>query len=356
MKLNHAFQPVKKLRIREYTDAELRDIELTTNDPLSVGRICEKPPDLGEELEFVQQYVTNEKLKCAFGHPHKHGFLMRSANGELHLIGRDCARSKYGIEWDVFVADVKRHIERKKSLVWVHRVSETILSLETELLQFSDDPAVRSFDELRKTLSYLPEDIHSACSTNGWLRGLCAERDFAAERKQKEKARAEYSRVTQNPSSSYEKKEAHRDLMAAEKPVYCFYEKNFMRAPCGLFKKNNNMKKRLLTLSRNLIGQANNLNIKSNFNHPKEIAKSINKSVKMFDEVLLDIVYADEFFKKGSITLFCEWLSTEKYKNYGVRQFTNGFQLTDQNGKVISVFKPDDLRPINFNLGSRIRT
>lgn len=345
----------RSLRIKNYSDADLKNIELEIEDPLSVGPISESRPKSGEVLTFVAQYTSPNELICAFGHRHKNGFVLSSESGENYLIGRHCARSHYGLEWDVLANKIESEIKRKRNLVWQHRVSSEILSSESELWDITAHTSVVAFDMLRIELAKLPRSVYNACQTNGWLCGYFAERDHQAEKNIKEKARQEYRHLMSRSSSRIEKKWAEEDLLASEQPVVRYQGRNILKPPHSIFKRGNKMQPRLETLVKTLLSQARILDGPTSFGHPDLIAKSLIEGATQLEKILDEIGDAINFFSSGQLSLFREWLSSRDYEHLIYRQMAQGFTIKEEGSQPVRIVLPDELKPLKMDLLNRIK-
>lgn len=349
-----------RLRIRDYSDDELRNIELETAAPLELGGVVHRAPPTDALLTFVSQYTSEEDLICAFGHHHKSGFVLEDAQGARYLIGRDCAHTRYGIEWDTFLGDVERQVGRKKSLRWLHKVSSDILAAGPQLRSLISCPEVRAFDSLRKQLLSLPSPISDALQELGRrydrsLYGTYMVRDLQKERLRKEKARQDWARVSNEKSARYERELAKAALIESEKPYLIETTREVLRFPCkALVKTGMRMEPRIRSLVDRLLGTATNLASSTQFNHPDLVAKGITTTATNLDNVLAEVNEACEMFAPEMLDRMCEWLTAEEFRGVKAKRIAEGFEV-DCRGEVRTVRKPEGLKPILDRVADRYR-
>ncbi|MER8843391.1 hypothetical protein [Mesorhizobium australicum] len=346
------------LKVRKYSDVELRGMSLFTNDPSSFGDFANVQPRQDEDLTFITQYEARDDLVCAFGHHHKRGFVLRGEDDKCHLIGCDCARTRYGIEWDTFVKEVDVQLERQKSLAWLHSVSGQIVDAKSELLAVVDDPAVAAFDQLRVRVRRLPQRIVKACLDaahlpDKWLRGDYSERDLLQERKNKEKARTAYSRALKE-GDSRQIKMAESDLRHCENPVFVSKERSVLRLPAQtLWLANHKMHPRLDQIAKGLINTAETLAGRpGEFNHPDMVAKSITATATQFDSILDEIDQAVAMFAPANLELFAQWLAADNFRDIKVRRLPRGLTLSEGDNTV-TIERAAELNAVPFRLGGR---
>lgn len=342
------------IRIKDYTDGELRHVRLMTEKPDVAGRLSSHPPRPDEDLEFVEQYESPEKLICAFGHPHQRGFVLAGETGDYHLIGCDCARTKYGIEWDKFVQNVQRKVDRQKSLNWVYSLSDQILSAENMIMDVVNGKSVVAFDRLRKSLRQMPGFIfksfyYQATSADAGLFGTYSERDLKAERLAKEKAR-EYFRETQKlGTSSYERKLAEDQLTASNEPIYQKTVQRVMTLPCKtLFLKGSALRPRLEGYALELLATARNIN--SEFNHPALISKSITETARRFDACLMEVDEAISMFRPETLDNLVKWMKADEFRGYHVTRAQGGLSFAMENKEPFLLLPPPELEHVSFSL------
>ncbi|KQU73029.1 hypothetical protein ASC75_05050 [Aminobacter sp. DSM 101952] len=349
-----------QLKVKKYSDVELRDVSLVSESPMALGDFSENPPRPDEDLTFVVQYTSEETLTCAFGHPHKRGFVLSGSEGFHHLIGCDCARSRYGLEWDSFVLQFEKQLDRQKSLAWLHRVSKEILDAQADILAAIDHPSVAAFDRLRLEFRKMPDDVFQYCAEvarflDTWLRGTFKERHLKQERENKERARLAYRKALQEGTGA-DREFAAGNLKRSEEPVYLRTVQSVMRVPAKtLFLSNYKMRPRLKALAGDLLATAETLSGTTPFGHPDLIAKSITKSASDFDKILAEIDEAISFFNGGTLDRFLHWLSSEEFKHVSARRLAQGLAFDDSSGTVTEIVLPRDLQSVSLNLTHRFR-
>jgi len=345
------------LIVPDYSDVELRGKSLLTSDPSSYGEISASQPRLDEDLTFIAQYESEEDLICAFGHHHKRGFLLRGETGSNHLIGCDCAHSRYGIEWDAFVGRVESQMSRQRSLAWLHSVSDQILDAKAEMFAALDHPAVAAFDHLRRSERGLPDRVFSACqaaahSSDTWLRGDFRERDLVQERKNKEKARTDL-RSARAKGNARQIRMAEADLRHSEDPVFVSVSRAVLRVPAKtLWLTGNKMRPRLEEVVTSLVATAETLAATAGFNHPDMVAKSITNAANLFDATLDEVDAAIAMFGPATLEALIQWLSADDFQGISAKRLPNGLVVSDSQ-KTVTLERANTLTPISFRLGGR---
>ena len=55
------------------------------------------PNDPSNLDSLIGEYSSPESVKCAFGHPHMRGYLVRLKNGTLALLGHNCGEKHFDV-------------------------------------------------------------------------------------------------------------------------------------------------------------------------------------------------------------------------------------------------------------------
>ncbi|RNJ44438.1 hypothetical protein B5V01_06010 [Mesorhizobium erdmanii] len=345
------------LIVPDFSDVELRGKSLLTSNPSSFGEIGDSQPRLDEHLTFIAQYESEDDLICAFGHHHKRGFLLRGEAGLNHLIGCDCAHSRYGIEWDAFVGRVEAQMSRQRSLAWLHSVSGQILNAKAEMLAAVEHPAVAAFDQLRRTVRELPQVVlrafqAAAHSPDTWLRGDFGERDLSQERKNKEKAHSAYKAAIAN-GDSRQIRMAKADLKHCEDPVFVVSRRAVLRVPAkSVWHARSSIRPRLVQIADSLLATAETLAGSREFNHPDMVAKSITNAAALFDATLDEIDDAVAMFAPATLEALAQWLSAEDFRGVSTSRLPQGISISDDK-KTVILERTSSLKPVSFRLGGR---
>lgn len=350
-----------KLSVKQYSDVELRNVTLSTQDPLSLGKVSDSPPRHDENLEFVSQYTSPETLMCAFGHRHKRGFLLKDGSGNHHLIGKDCAAEHYGLEWDRFVKSVATQVDRQQSLTWLHEVSGRILDAGPEMEALAASPSVTAFDALRLKVKEMPTSIYeafffSAKQLDTWMRSTFLERDYGEERRRKEKCYERWqASLKDKDSTTAQRQHLKSEWRRAERDViYNRCLKPILRCPAPTLFVGGKMAVRLEAIRRDLMAQAANLQNAQRY-HPDQVAKSLAETARKFDAILAEVHSAAALFSSGTLDNLAHLFSGEEYKAIKVERISNGLRFEAPQREPFVLEKPADLQPIEFSLYSLIR-
>lgn len=347
-----------KLQIPDYSDNDLRYQELKVSNPQGRAVLSPTPPRPDEDLTFVTLYESDEDLICAFGHHHKRGFLLVGEDGLGHLVGCDCARTRYGVEWDGFERRVDAQLTRQASLAWLHHVSAQILDARPVIDAILSDPAVAAFDQLRRDVRRLPQAVLDRCqeaagSLETWLWGTFHRRDLTRERKNVERARAEYKAALAEGGQRL--RWATADLKRSSEPVYEEFQVDVLRVPAKtIWLAKHRMRPRLEQLGRDLIGRADTLTGPQQFAHPDLVAKSLTQAAADFDAILDEINEAVAFFHGETLDRFCHWISANEFAFQGItaRRLPMGIEFRGPDG-IVSLERPLELRPVGGRLAGR---
>lgn len=349
-----------KLNVPTYSDADLRTVDFFTADPLSGGRLSVTPPRLDEDLTLVSNYEAAEELLCAFGHKHKRGFLLEGEDGQRHLIGCDCAHTRYGLEWEEFQGKFDDLAARKKSLTWLHDVASAIIGVEAELRSLPQHRSVIAFDQLRKDLRSLPVAVYRVFregSTNptSSLLGTFQERDLYSERLNIRMAERALDDATERKAAAPEINSLVKKLKEAKQPVFHNVKKAMLKNPAkSLFTPNSGMAKRLSEQVGRIVGLAYNLNGPKRFPYPDQIAGAIIRRAVELDETLAELDGVVALFAPSTLASLETLFKALEFRWINVTRIAGGFDF-DEAGKRYSFVKPQELRSIPLALAAKLR-
>lgn len=351
-----------KLVVRQYSDAELRDAVLVTDDPHSLGAVAENPPGPDQDMEFVAQYRSDEMVICSFGHRHQKGFLLKDDDGLHYLIGKDCAAEHYGLNWEAFAKNVSKSVDRQSNLLWLDGISRMIVDARADIEAAIASPAVVAFDELRRQVQHLPYAVLSAFRQasgyhDTWMTATYRERDHKAERLMREKAYEEYQASVQQRWPSSERNRLKREMVASQsREVWVRATKSVLRCPAPtLFRSNFKMAPRLQTIANNLHSQAVTLLGTLRVSQPSVAAKSIAEATKSFDGILAEIDAAALMFAPGVLDRLTTLFEGEEFKGIRIRRLSYGITFLTDQGEEFSLRLPRGLQPLDFSLYERLR-
>lgn len=351
-----------KLVVRQYSDAELRDVVLVTNDPHSLGTVAEAPPAPDQDMEFVAQYKSDEMVVCSFGHRHQKGFLLKDDGGLHYLIGKDCAAEHYGLNWEAFAKNVSKSVDRQSDLRWLDDISRRILDSRADIEAAIASPAVAAFDELRRQVQHLPPAVLSVFQRasgkwDHWLSATYRERDHKAERLMRERAYEDYEASLQQRWPSSERNRLKREMVGAQsREIWVRTTKSVLRCPAPtLFRSNFKMVPRLQAIANNLQSQAITLLGTLRVSQPSIAARSMAEAAKEFDNILGEIDAAAGMFSPGVLDLLTMLFKGEEFTGINLRRLPYGITFSPDQGEEFTLRLPRGLQPIGFTLGERLR-
>jgi hypothetical protein len=183
----------------QLSDSELLARNFNVDDPEQLDHLLSSIPANDEVPSVEFQYHTpggrSAFVYCAHCNErtHNHGFVMKYQNGNRILVGRDCGKKLYGLNFNTAYNDFKaaqnRAFELKRKMA--------LLNLEVDFCAALNDllnnPAVRQYEGVRrdflKVFAGLTRDLqNSASRENGQLNRLEKVRDREAEETREEDA------------------------------------------------------------------------------------------------------------------------------------------------------------------------
>ncbi|OCP19679.1 MULTISPECIES: hypothetical protein [unclassified Ensifer] len=351
-----------KLFVRQYSDAELRDTVLVTDDPHSLGSLAENPPARDQDMEFVAQYRSGEVVVCSFGHKHQKGFVLKDGSGLHYLIGKDCAAEHYGLNWEAFAKSVSKSVERQSNLRWLDDISRRMIEARADIEAVITSPSVSAFDELRRQVQHLPPAVLSSFRNasgyrDTWMTATYLVRDHRAERLMKEKAYEEYEASVQQRWPSSERNRLKREMVESQsRKIWEETTKSILRCPAPtLFRSNFKMAPRLQAIANNLHSQAITLLGTLRVPQPSVAARSMAEAAKSFDAVLAEIEAAALMFSPGVLDLLTALFEGEEFKGITTRRLSYGISFSMAQGEEFALRLPRGLLPLGFSLCERLR-
>jgi hypothetical protein len=294
------------------------------------------------------------------GHWHNRGFVLKDRHGTYYLVGNDCARTHFGLDWVTFERSVDATLDRQNDLLWIGRTSKLILGFSARLEEIIEHPSVSAFDRLRIEVRQMPERpysvfAHASDHDHGWLRGTFWERDTFAERKRLD---------TEIEKRS--KKRARGNLSTAEvtriknefskRPILLDVNKQVVRclAPT-LFRQNFKMRDRLQSIWLRLSAQATEVGRGNYAGRISDIRTSMTRTIKDFDAVLAELENASAMFANAHLQKLSVIFDADEFKCHNFATLAKGFSFDNEQGRRLSVVAPEGLMPMKFSLWDEVR-
>lgn len=223
-------------------DSELLSAHLRVENPEMEDNIVATIPDTNELPTIVADYNMRPEggknipdfhetyIWCAHcnAKTHWNGYIARLQNGTGFLVGKDCGKKHYGIDFDEVEKVFKAQKDRQYYLQQLQKISPRMADVIVEMNSLRDSDAVVKFHAFRKQFSgaVVLDDNHTEHFGNGFGRlapnltnlikdnnkFLCKvvhERDFEAEEREQEenaKDNTEYDNLNTTQKRIYHSK------------------------------------------------------------------------------------------------------------------------------------------------------
>jgi len=181
--------------VTRLTEPELLAIEFTSSDPESLENLSDDPPPEEEwEVEYTYDMTDREvKVRCVFCRylNHYNGVVIRyRPSGARRLVGRDCALTRYGIEFERQLMEFDAAHEHQSYVRQRRALFARMAEISEEFRSLRDQPTVHIHDALWRTwrgyFADLSRDVGELAKRGEPLVVNRLVRDEAAERARKE--------------------------------------------------------------------------------------------------------------------------------------------------------------------------
>jgi len=180
-------------------DAELLSRRTTTDNPEAEPRILDCIPVDGQNPVITLSYDLPKGIEVRCRHcrkvrkkpNHRHGYVIRYANGDGILVGNKCGADHYKDEWGIILGTRNREQSRRQATFRLIELGDNWPIIRTELFQFSDSPMWGIHDTMsqnfREKLPRLNAFVGRMLTERGGeLHVMGRYRDLKAEEKQPE--------------------------------------------------------------------------------------------------------------------------------------------------------------------------
>ncbi|WP_159079856.1 hypothetical protein [Methyloceanibacter sp. wino2] len=183
------------------TEQDLLATEFTTNNPTELAGLVEERPET-EEIPIVEMLYdlrgTDKKVRCVHDRydNHQRGIVMRYRDGRRILVGRDCARKIWGVNFDLLIKDFDLAKDTAYYLRRRNAARDAGPNFLASLAELRQAPAIGLYQNLksdfRRRLPGLASDIDDLIyERDGMLFRDERVRDLMAEQRRAEKANEE---------------------------------------------------------------------------------------------------------------------------------------------------------------------
>lgn len=204
-----------KVRIPNFSDAELIDRKFVIGDPLALENVTHGAPPHDQWITYEARYEVGTMVSCSFAHRHKRGYVFRDEQDRRYLIGHECGAKHFGLgHWQSFTAGRERMEERATYLRLIRDLAGILHAHRDWIAGLPKDPAVQAFDALMGELRTVHPGLTAAAKSvisrhEGTLSALVHVRDFAAEERRRE--REQEAKDWYDHLDAYERSKFHAD-------------------------------------------------------------------------------------------------------------------------------------------------
>jgi len=309
------------------TDTQLLEVQWVTDNPSALpDRQPTVPPDLGEfQIEMAYDLSPQDDpvpcAHCPQHQKHRHGFVLRDAEGRRYLLGSTCGPKAYGSDYRVASNARKRAERRWKALTrWMNLRDD----LPDEIAHFDEmqsSPAAKAvrgmyaaFERVPATLKTIRELRPSGLQGHRSLSTVNRRRDLALEAKIEEAFLTEVAALdpTLNRRNFNSRRQEIIDRLGRGKPIYVTEERDlghlqgaeWLRSPSNPTIELTN---RVRTL-RGLHAQGRTTEGKPT-NEVERLIQNVEREVAACESAAALVAGASVFFEPDHLGRLAEWLN-----------------------------------------------
>lgn len=149
--LDKLFDAEAAHRWKDLKGDALLDFQFTASDPESLEGVTDHPPpDSEPEVEYRYNMTgRGEMVRCVYcRHPnHYHGIVVRYPDGSRRLVGRDCALTHHGVEFERGLVEFEAAIERQSYARRRRALIQASAQVFREFSELRQHPAVEAHDK-----------------------------------------------------------------------------------------------------------------------------------------------------------------------------------------------------------------
>ncbi|MEE1656492.1 hypothetical protein VB618_09805 [Microvirga sp. CF3062] len=330
-----------RVKIPNLSDTELRERSFRIPDPLLLPNLIERQhPPLDQELTYEGNYEVGTKLPCAFGHPHKKGYVFCDEGGQRYLIGHQCGASHFGLgDWAVFTKGLKQ-LEDKASYLRNIKTLREILSQHREWIAgLERHKAFKAFDQLRQELRWRYPQLVTACDqvfhrADGQLTLKGRMRDIQAEIRRDEREEVEAERQGR-PARKFDS--------PMFKPISIDGGRLVGKA---LFINRAPVVSMVRDTVRNIDTFLASDKIITQVGHLIAVSRNARQLVTNLAEARYSVAEAVAFFQQDNLELFARWANEGAFDRKSFKAEVGRVRISDEVSNPYVLSRPDALEPI----------
>jgi hypothetical protein len=312
-----------KLRVERLSDEQLLTAILDTNDPAGLADLSDEPPPEDCQLALELTYEAEADARCVFGHMHKQGLVLKDEQGRRYLIGHDCGRSKFGVEWNLMDNERQRMRDRRDYLVRLRTIGTAIKAESAWLSSLPNHPAVQAFDALRRSLATASHDFYAACrdaieNRGGQYLAPVRVRDHQAEerrREAQEKEKREFAAKSERERQDFFKK--FGPIRDRTEPIFKQVSRSFgILQGAPLFVRQEKFSVRVADYVQRLDILADGAMQLPATGDLKEMSKTASTLIRNLNAALAEIDRATEFFSRSHLETLVSWTKHKEFPGF----------------------------------------
>lgn len=203
--LDKLFDADRRPRWKDLKEEALLEFEFTASDPESLDGVTEEPPpDSEPEIEFRYNMAgRQEMVRCVYCQRPNHyrGIVVRYPDGTRRLVGRDCALTHHGVEFEKGLVEFEAAFERQSYARRRRALLDASARVYKGFVELRADPAVtaheRALWQWRHYLDDLAAALVNIARRDEHLTVDRELRDEAGERDRKERLGARFEEERQ---------------------------------------------------------------------------------------------------------------------------------------------------------------
>lgn len=352
---------------KRYSDTDLLEKNLVSSDPEQLENLSKKMPDNYKEADIEFWYdltppkgVERNYIWCAHDEKETHwiGYVMKTPNNTRFLIGKDCGKKIYGLQFNITSRSFDGLRSRQLDLRRWNSVVASLPKALKELTDFSQSAILTQFEDTKSNLRLGMSELYSALvktlRNEGKLVIHERVRDYAAEANRTEGLEQEQQQLTNLRSnmtlSSFQKAREvlkQKQAKAGQKAIYKTIEIERGRLSGRDFlRKGPSVKERMQQIVRSLRATYEEIRtLKTDNLDDKKLKSILTKIKKLISEIETEIGrlnLANDFFEIQNLTIIASWAS----EMFGASTYiSSGRKLTYQTDSGdIDVSLPDDYK------------
>lgn len=323
--------------IPKLSDAELIDRKINYTDPLDVPLLTEGHPPLDQHLVYQGKYQVAKLIRCAFGHPHKKGYVFRSDDGRHFLIGHVCGRTHLGMgTWDDFELGREEMEVRIYYLRTLRELDTVFRNNRDWIASLIDHRMTGWLDAAQSSLASFPR-LYKAVRdvvnrSDSMLSVTVNVRDFAAEERAREIAAQEGQPLAKRPTIT---KRVEQNIGPLQGAAIFSNKSSYQSELAKIVKYIDSFLMRDKSGDRDLRTTTTN-------------ARDLLTSVLNLRDAVSEV---RAFFAPVNLDRFCRWANDRRFDSNQYIANANRLQITTSSGRILTELIPpvEDYDADHFN-------